>query len=171
MAMNSAFDWRFGFGLPRTLLFNNFERTLDFFQQSGKISRQQRLFRVHHDVHVQARARARNPYRFAQPALHAVTLDCTTQRAAHGKSDANPLSRRWTYPRVLLVVRSRQVKNCDRRRKVATAQLIDAFEVSMPQKASTAGKLSHPGGGIRVLFRHDGGHSVLILPDVGAAMR
>src|SRR5437588_555141 len=77
-----------GLLLPRQLLFNDCEGFRDFVLYCRKVGRQQRLFRVDHNVHIQYCSRTTEPDRLAQTAFHAIALNSAAQGAAYGKSYA-----------------------------------------------------------------------------------
>lgn len=71
----------------RKLLIYDYESLADFVQQRVKVQCQNNLLRVDNDVYIRGRPRFRKADRFAQPALHAVTLNRTPEHPAHGESD------------------------------------------------------------------------------------
>src|SRR5215472_17740604 len=114
------------FPFRQQLLLYDYESLADFVQQRLKLNRQNNFLRVDDDISPSSRPRPRQPHGFAQTALHAVALNRSPQGASHGESHAQPRSgdRRL----------SPQVKDRDRRRKVATTQLVHPLKIPMPQE-------------------------------------
>ena len=104
--------------------FNRLQRRRDFVPHRAEFGRQQRAFRVDHNVRDHTCIESAQPYRFTQPALHPVPLHRAAKGLPYCKTDTQIARARFAV--------TPQIKHRHMRSEVPFALLVNPLKVRVP---------------------------------------